>query len=181
MGGVLEMKITQISNSDYVRMIQTDSEDARERALTDFTQRAQITLMDNLAAPITAGEFVGTFAYTAQDGEVITASLIAGRSIEAQPEKTTIYDVFPFLTVFQNPLVQMLLIVLAILVLVLVLYSSARRRRKERRRRELYERRRREYLRQQRYGSSASGRISAQHTARKKPSSRLDDDLFGDF
>lgn len=188
-GGVLEMKITQISDSSYVRMIQTGSDEARERAMIDFAQRAQITLMDNLAAPITEGEFVGTFSYTAQDGQVITASLIAGRSIEAQPEKTTIYDVFPFLTAFQNPLVLMLLAVLVLLIVALLLYSGYKRRRRERRRQELYEQRRREYLRQQRANGSASRRSSSGTSRSRKPANsarpirkrNLDDDLFGGF
>lgn len=180
MGGVLEMKITQISDSAYVRMIQTGSDDARERALTDFAQRAQITLMDNLAAPITAGEFVGTFAYTTQDGEKITASLIAGRSIEAQPEQISVYDVFPFLKAFENPLVQMLLAVLVLLVVVLVIYSSVKRRRRERRRRELYERRRREYLRQQQL-AGARKNTSANNRRRTAPRRDIDEELFGKF
>ncbi len=182
MGGVLDMKIAQISNPDYERMIQNGSEEAREKAIVDFTQRAQISLMDNLTAPITEGEFVGTFAYTAQDGETITASLIAGRSIEAQPEKTTIYDVFPFLTAFQNPLVQMLLIVLILLLVVLILYSNAKRRRRERRRRELYEQRRREYMRRQRMQGTQTNR-RPQHRRSKRLSRQddIDEDLFGKF
>jgi len=179
MGGVLEMKITQVSDPSYVRMIQTGSDEARERALTDFAQRAQITLMDNLAAPITAGEFVGTFAYTTQDGQTITASLIAGRSIEAQPEKITVYDVFPFLRAFENPLVLLLLAVLILLIVVLVMYSSVKRRRRERRRRELYERRRREYMQRQR----ASGARRSPSGARNRNSSGrdIDEELFGKF
>jgi D-alanyl-D-alanine carboxypeptidase (penicillin-binding protein 5/6) len=178
-GGVLEMKLTQISDPEYVRMIQTGSEEARERAITDFAQRAQITLMDNLAAPITAGEFVGTFAYTTQDGETINATLIAGRSIEAQPEKITVYNVFPFLRAFENPLVLLLLAVLLLLIFVLVLYSAAKRRRRERRRRELYERRRREYMRRQRMNGNAA--YSRNNRRRSAADRELDEDLFGKF
>lgn len=198
MGGVLDMKITQVSNPEYERLIQTGSDVAMERALTDFAQRTQISLMDNLAAPITEGEFVGSFSYTAQDGELITASLIAGRSIEAQPERTTVYDVFPFLRAFQNPLVKMLVIVLLLLLFMMILYSNAKRRRRERRRREIYEQRRREYLRQQRnaeYGRTVSGSGRSMEAAPRKHSAssrtanvprktsnhKHDDDLFGNF
>lgn len=207
MGGVLQLKLTQVSNPEYERMVQTGNADALETAMADFTQRAQITLMDNLAAPITEGEFVGTFSYTARDGEVITASLIAGRSIEAQPEKTTIYDVFPFLKVFFNPLVQMLIVVLALLLAVVIIYANVRRRRRERRRRMLYEQRRREYLRKKRAEesarrpapSSSSARRSSDRrqrtdtrpsAARRRPDGRqqsssrrkdYDEDIFGGF
>lgn len=165
MGGVLEMKITQISNPEYERLVQTGSDAAMERALTDFTKRTQITLMDNLSAPITEGEFVGTFSYTTRDGELINASLIAGRSIEAQPEKTTIYDLFPFMRAFENPLVKLLVIVLVLLVIMLILYGNAKRRRRERRRREIYEQRRREYLRRQREGGSRNAASSYKNSS----------------
>ena len=159
-GGVLPLKITQVSDSSYQRMIQTDSDGAMTAALNDFTERAEIHLVDNLAAPISMGEIVGSFSYTTKDGQVITASLIAGRDIAAQPERMTIYDLFPFLHVFDNPLVTLLVIVLALLILSMALYFRARRRRIERRRQELYERRRREYMRHQR-GNNGSVRISS--------------------
>lgn len=148
-GGILDLKITQVSNPEYERMIHTSSDTAMAAALDDFIQRAEIRLVDNLAAPISLGEIVGTFSYTARDGEVITASLIAGRDIAAQPERLTIYDLFPFLHIFDNPLVSLLAIILVLLILMVILYNNAKRRRKERRRRELYEQRRREYLRRQ--------------------------------
>lgn len=172
-GGILQLKLAQVSNPDYERMVQTGNEQAKEEALVDFSKRAQITLVDNLAAPITEGEFVGSFSYTAQDGEVITASLIAGRSIEAQPERTTIFDLFPFLTPFTNPLVQLLAIVLILLLFSIILYSNAKRRREERRRREIYEQRRRQYERRR---NSASRKDT-----RHRSQSSYDDDIFGGF
>ena len=181
MGGLLEMKIAQVSDPSYERMIQTGSESAMEAAMNDFLSRAQITLMDNLAAPITEGEFVGTFAYTARDGSEITAALIAGRSIEAQPERITIYDVFPFLAVFTNPLVQLLILVLAVLAVVLIVYTNAKRRRRERRRRELYEQRRREYMRAQHAANVRTNRPSKKRPPQKRKPRSNDDDIFGNF
>ena len=175
-------------------MIQTGNDDAKEAALVDFVSRAQITLMDNLTAPITEGEFVGTFSYTAQDGEVINASLIAGRSIEAQPEKTTVYDVFPFLRIFENPLVRMLIVVLLLLIAVIAIYANVRRRRRERRRRQIYEQCRREYLRKQRAAEASGRRTTASNSRsrasdRRRPSEKRrtsarcsdEDDIFGGF
>lgn len=175
MGGVLQLKITQVSDSSYERMIHTGSDGAMAAALDDFVQRAEIHLVDNLVAPISMGEIVGSFSYTTQDGQIITASLIAGRDIAAQPEKTTIYDLLPFLHVFENPLVCMLLLVLILLILALVLYARARRRRIERRRRELYEQRRREYMRRQRESGTARPSTSARRSmgsTRRPPAKR---------
>lgn len=163
--GVLQLKITQVSDSSYQRMIQTDSDGAMAAALDDFVQRAEIHLVDNLAAPVSMGEIVGSFSYTTQDGQVITASLIAARDIAAQPERMTIYDLFPFLHAFDNPLVTLLAIVLLLLVLSVALYFRARRRRIERRRRELYEQRRREYMRRQHANGGAKGSASVRKTS----------------
>ena len=204
MGGVLQFKITNVSNPDYERMIQTGNEGAMQTALADFSERVEIDLVDDLTAPVSAGENVGTFRYTAQDGEVITASLIAGRDIAAQPERVTIDDVFPFIRIFDNLLVRMLVFVLLLLVIALALYSRAKRKRKERRRRELYERRKREYLQRQngagrthrtppsrtpstrrpQNARSASRSGQRPSTRRPEPSRQRrssDDDIFGDF
>jgi len=178
MAGVLQLDIAQVSNLAYERMVQTDNDSALSRALDDFVSRCEINITDNLAAPISTGEIIGNFSYVAQNGETITASLIAGRDVAAQPDSITIYDVFPFLRIFDNMLVRLLLIVLLLLVAALILYNRAKRRRIERRRRELYERRRREYQRRQREAAAkghatqsraSSGRASA---ARKPSSSR---------
>jgi len=196
MGGLLQLKLAQVSNVGYERMVYTNSDTAMDTALDDFVDRSQIMLVDNLTAPISAGEIVGSFSYTAQDGEVISATLIAGRDIAAQPERITLYDVFPFLRAFENPLVTLLLVVMILLVVVLLLYSNAKRRRRERRRREVYEQRRREYIRQQRESESyrrsrprysgerrrsTAPRRSAQSPQRSARRNHPDDDLFGNF
>lgn len=198
MNGVLQLNIAQVSNSEYERMVQKNSESALAAALDDFVSRCEINITDNLAAPISTGEIIGSFSYTAQDGEVITASLIAGRDVEAQPDPITLYDVFPFLRIFENTLVQLLILVLVLLILALILYNRAKRRRIERRRRELYERRRREYQRRQREAAARGQGVAPRRTsssahapqrtssqAHRKTSSsskrRSDDDLFGNF
>ena len=84
----------------------------------------------------------------------------------------TIYDIFPFLRVFSNPLVLLLIAILALLILSIALYSRARRRRIERRRRELYERR----LREQRYSqmtSQVARRASRPPQPVRRPSTRV--------
>ncbi len=150
MGGLLTLEITNISDSEYERMVRTGDEVGLDAALADFVARSSVVPVSDLAAPVVEGEIIGSFSYTALDGEEITATVIAGRSVEEQPEPTTVYDVFPFLRVFDSTLVKLLAIVLALLVLVLILRARAARRRRERRRQELYEQRRREYMQRRR-------------------------------
>lgn len=172
MAGVLALDIAQVSNLGYERMVQTDNESAMAKAMDDFVSRSEISITDNLAAPISTGEIIGSFAYTAQNGEVITASLIASRDVAVQPDPITIYDVFPFLHIFDNMLVRLLIIVLLLLVLALILHGRAKRRRIERRRRELYERRRREYQRRQREASAKSRNTSSRTTTSRQTAVR---------
>ena len=165
--GLLEMRITGVSDPSYARFVRTGDEAALSAALDDFVSRSSVGDLSNLTAPISTGEIVGSFAYTAQDGTQITATLIAGRDIAEQPDPTTIYDLFPFLRVFDNALVRILAVVLLLIVVLLVLRARAERRRRERRRRELYERRKREYLQRQRANSASRGAYS-----RRRPPAR---------
>ena len=178
--GVLPLKLAQISDSSYVRLIRNGEASSLDEALNDFAQRAQVTIDDTLAAPITEGKYVGTFSYTAQDGRVITASLIAGRSIEAQPEKLSASEVFPFLNVFSNPLFRVLLLVLLVLLIVIIVHRSVEQRRQDQRREELYRRRRHRYEEKQ---PSAQPRKKNHQAAKKKSRKRDDyeDDLFDGF
>ncbi len=186
--GLLELRITDVSDSSYARFVRTGDEDALSAALDDFVSRSAVSDLSNLVAPISMGEIVGNFTYTAQDGSQITATLIAGRDIAEQPEPTTIYDLFPFLHVFDNVLVRILLVVLALLIVVLILRARSERRRRERRRRELYERRRREYMQRQRsnpprrnsnsrgtYRSTSNGRRNARGNTRTRRRDDYDD------
>jgi len=150
MGDLLNLYITQVSDPGFERMCKTDNDGAMTAALQDFISRSELTIVDDLVAPIAEGEILGSYTYTSEYGEVITASLIAGRAIEAQPDPITLYDVFPFLRIFENRLVQLLILVLILLLIAVALHGRAKRRRLERRRRELYEHRRREYIRRQR-------------------------------
>lgn len=183
MGGLLNLKITQVSNPEYERMVKSDNDGAMTAALQDFISRSELTIVDNLVAPISVGEIIGNYTYTAQNGEVITASLIAGRDVEAQPDPITLYDVFPFLRVFENKIVRLLILVLVLLVIVIALHGRAKRSRIDRRRRELYERRKREYMRKQRQGYPSNTRPTyrgRQTAVRRQGASRRknDDDFF---
>ncbi len=167
-GGYLELDIAQISDSSYVRMVQSGNDDSLENAKQDFITRSTIALEDDLTAPISVGQIIGTFTYTTSSGQTITASVTAGRDVEARPERITLYDVFPFLRIFENTIVKILVIVLLLLVVAIILYEISRRRRLARRRRQLYERRRREYMRRQ----AAMKRGNQRPSSGNRPQSR---------
>lgn len=66
-------------------------------ALQDFQSKRQYALSADLTAPIAAGTIIGTVSYPNDDGTTATATLVASRSIEKQPEVMTIADFLPFL------------------------------------------------------------------------------------
>jgi len=194
-GGMLDMNIAQISDGDYSRMVQSGNSSAMDAAISDFVSRVQLEITDDLTAPISEGEILGNFSYIAQSGERITALLIASRSIEEEPDRFGLTDMFPFLTYLNNPLVKALMIVLAIIILLIILSGWMRRARRERRRREIYEARKKAYLKKQRM--EARMIENERRQMRTKPSTKVpvrrgrpqptrrrpadDDDLFGGF
>ena len=179
LGGILDLRIVNVSDPTYERLIPSGNPDAREQALNDFTLRSRISITDDLVAPITAGEVIGSFLYTAQDGQEITATLVSARSIEAEPEQDTILDVVipeSYPVQQKNSLKWLLLILVIILLILFVLiaaYASMKRRRREKRRRELFEQRRRAYYRQ---------KAAASSNTRKKTNRKAKDyDPYDDF
>ena len=186
-GGNLNLKIARVSNPDYTRMVQTGSEAAMEQAVADFVSRATLTITDDMVAPVSEGEIMGSFSYVDQTGQEVTALLIAARSIVEQPVRMTLADLFPALKLLKNPLVKLLLFVLALMLVLIIIAGLSSRARKARRRQEIYEERRQEYLRATNRAQASSRRTQAK--ARKKRGSkwskcalkRYDDEFFGDF
>ena len=146
-GGMLGLKIAQISDPDYTRMVENDNDQAMTAAIDDFVSRCEMTVTADMVAPISEGEIIGKLRYLDQSGKEITALLVAERSIAEQPQKLELTDIFPILTYFENPLVVLLAGVLILLLVLLLIAASIRATRKERRRKKLYEARRLEYMR----------------------------------
>lgn len=149
--GRLELEIAQISNTNYLRMIQRSSTTALADAVDDFIAHTNVAITHDLAAPISMGEIIGDFSYyDASTGSTVTAKLVAGRDVAQRTVLTTLTDIFPFLRIFSNRLFLILLGVLALLIVLIILLIASRRAARQRRRRRIYEQRRAEYLRRQR-------------------------------
>ena len=146
-GGMLGLKIAQISDPDYKRMVENDNAQAMEEAVKDFVSRCQMTVTANMVAPISEGEIMGRLRYVDQSGKEITALLVAERSVAEQPEQLQLTDIFPVLGYFRNPLVLLLTAVVLMLILALMIAASVIGARKDRRRKKIYEARRLEYMR----------------------------------
>lgn len=163
-GGMLNLKIAQISDPDYTRMVENDNEAAMDAAIKDFVSRCELTVTSDMVAPVSAGEIIGKLRYQDQSGKEITALLVADRDIAEQPPKATLTDFFPVLAYFENPLVVMLAAVLILLIILLLVAGAVRGARKERRRKKIYEARRLEYMRRM----SAQRRRDAERRRRRR-------------
>jgi len=145
--GLLNLKIAQISDPDYVRMVENDNQAAMEEAIKDFVSRCELTVTSDMVAPISQGEIIGRLKYLDQSGKEITALLVADRAIAEQPPRLTLTDIFPVLTYFENPLVVLLAAVLILLIILLVVAAVVRNARKDRMRKKIYDAKRLEYMR----------------------------------
>ncbi|MBP3409866.1 MAG: hypothetical protein J6M10_02615 [Clostridia bacterium] len=149
-GGRLDLEIAQISNTDYLRMIERENENALGAAVNDFISKAKVEVTHDLTAPISMGEIVGNFSYfDTATGNTVTAKLVAGRDVAERVERMSLTDFFPFLKIFGNSVFLVLLAVLALLIILIMLLIASRRAARQRRRRRIYEQRRAEYMRQQ--------------------------------
>ena len=163
--GMLGLKIAQISDPDYTRMVENDNEQAMAEAVDDFVSRCEMTVTSDMTAPISEGEIIGKLRYVDQSGKEIKALLVAERSIAEQPPKAELTDFFPVLKYFENPLVVLLAAVLILLIVLLLIAAAIRGSRKDRRRKKIYEARRLEYMR----------RMSARRRREAKRRERYDD------
>ena len=150
-GGRLDLEIAQISNTDYLRMVERDNPNALVNAVDDFISRTKVEITHDLTAPISMGEIIGDFSYyDATTGSTVTAKLVAGRDVAQMVVHESIFDFFPFLRIFGNKLFLALLAVLVLLVILIILLAASRRAARQRRRRKIYEQRRAEYMRRER-------------------------------
>jgi len=132
-GGELSLSIANVLGEFYAACLDGDT----TAALADFQQKRQYSISADLTAPVAAGTIIGTLSYPADDGSTVTATLVASRSIEAQPEVLTIADFLPFLEgVDLEAAAQVLKVGAAALAALLVLRSVVRARRNARRRKQ---------------------------------------------
>ena len=84
-GGTMMMRFGEINGGEITRKVQRNSERAMALALESVRAGMNVQWNRDLVAPVGAGEVMGQVSFTAPDGRQVSASLIATRSIEAQP------------------------------------------------------------------------------------------------
>ena len=170
-GGELELDIAQISNTDYIRMVERTNPNALNDAVNEFIAQCRVQITHNLTAPISVGEIMGDFSYTdPSTGVVTTAKLVASRDVAERIIPPTLLDYLPFLKIFQNRLFIALLVVIALLIFLLIVLNASRKAAKQRRRRQIYEQKKREYMRRQQM--QARGASPGRHAATASSSAR---------
>lgn len=137
-GGRLELSLTNVSGSWDPACIDGDY----SPAMIYMHNNTEFSVSTDLSAPIAAGTIVGTMRLTTPEGEQVTGTLVASRSVEEQPKAPSITDIFPFLEGIDlekaGGIVKIVLIVLAALIVLRVIVSAragAKRRRRRKKRR----------------------------------------------
>jgi len=171
--GRLDLILSQTSNDGYAVMTLKGS-DELAGYLDYFNANTEITpstdYLDKVEQrlPIEAGSIVGTFSTFTEQGETITGTLIASRTVELEPFKVSMWDYvterIPFLRQFEESRAWYILVSIVVLIILIIIVSTARARRRNRRRKRIYEQRRRAYDERMR----RQNQRSAQYRSTKK-------------
>ena len=162
-GDSMLLKYGSITGGDVQRMIQRNSEKAMQLAQEDIRKTLNVQWKRELVAPVTAGEVLGTVSFSAPDGTLVSADLIATRNVAARPEPTPTPEPTAApkqagrsgngetieIDVKEGPKVnprntgalRLLTIIIAVALLAIAILLVAARRREVRRRREMQRRR----------------------------------------
>lgn len=165
--GELTLSLAQISQSDYLQMVERNNTAALSVIANEFVENSTLEITHPLTAPITEGEVMGNFVYVnPQTHNMVTAVLVASRSVKERPVYMVITDVFPFLKVFGNKLFPVLVGFVVLLIVLIIALVASRRAAKQRRRKRILEQKRREYIRREQMKRRAAAQnrsASAQH------------------
>lgn len=164
--GRLDLILSQTSNDGYAVMMLKGS-DELSGYVEYFNDNTVITpsidFLDKVEQriDIEAGSIVGTFSTYAANGETITGTVIAARTVEMEPFKVSMWDYVaervPFLRQFEESRAWYILVSAVVLVILLIIVATARTRRRNRRRKRIYEQRRRAYNERMRRQNQRSG------------------------
>lgn len=152
--GRLSLILSKTSDDGYSLMSLIESDEA-DVNLQYFKDNTTITVTTDYLEKIEqreaieAGSIVGTLSFLTDTGETITGTLIAARTVELAPFKTSAWDYLtermPWIETLRDERVIYLVIGVIVLILFLILLSAIRSIRRNKRRKRIYEQRRRAY------------------------------------
>ena len=161
-GGALTLNLEDIDDGGASRMVIAGSEDSMKRAVRAVRKAVEVTWTRDLAAPVKAGETLGTLTCSLADGVAVTARLTAPRDVAVKVVATEVPATDPSAQPSFGPLTKglpewlpMALLAAAALLLALAVALIVHdRRRKARLRRRREARRRQAARRRQQRGAS---------------------------
>ncbi len=137
-GGLLSLRLAQLSNAEYSCLALPGNQTDMSRMLNNFVSRTTIEYTRDFEAPLMEGEILGNFTYLTEEGEEITGFLVAGRTVEREPEKLTLTALFPFLKNLEGENTRTWIIAILAVIALIVLVRVIRNTRRNRRRRRIY-------------------------------------------
>ena len=139
-GGQLTLSAAQVNGNWQNKMVYGD-EAALNQAVQEFRQSLSVTIQQDVMAPVTSGQTLGSISYSDPEGNAMTGVLVASRSVEAM----TFWYKLSHNTTFRV-CVALLAAIIVIFIVLRIRVTVVRNRR----RKQLMERKRRELERYQR-------------------------------
>lgn len=175
--GNLSLILSQTNNDGYTIMTLKDTNELAD-SVAYFNANTTVTLSTDYLnrletrETIEAGSIVGTLDYKTTDGDIITGTLIASRSVEFKPFEVNIWQYLteniPALRYVEDQRVIYGFIITVVLFIIIIIVATSRSRRRARRRKRIYEQRRRAYMQQQRQAAARAPQRPAQRRAPQK-------------
>lgn len=131
-GGMVRLKAVMNRTGSYEKTIHKGDAD---QLLSDFRSRVQIEYTRELTAPIENGTIMGNLTFTSEEGNVITAVLVADRSVTAAQPVSTPWDPIGWITALVPGWLLALIGVFFLFLIILMIARAVVAARKRRRRR----------------------------------------------
>ncbi len=123
--------------------------------LSDFRSRVSIKYTHNLKAPIEVGTLIGELTFTAEDGKVLTAILVADRSVAAAPKVRQSFSIGEWFNENVPVPVRIVLVLIVVFIVILIISRMVLAARERRRRRIARERARARRIARERAAAQA--------------------------
>lgn len=119
-GGMIQLKAVRNRSTTYEKTILRSNLD---ELAADFKSRVKIEYTCDLVAPIENGSIIGNLTFTPEEGEVITALLVADRSVAAAKNQAASFDPIGWV---QETIPSWVLIIIGVFLLFLVILIISR-------------------------------------------------------
>lgn len=142
------VELTVVPGGSITNYTITCLPDEFEASSKELMSRVSVQYSSNLVAPIREGDILGTIALSGDDGQTLSATVIASRDVAEIKPVSTLGEIVPWVDTMDMSLIWVLLALFAVMIILIMILRIQHSIRRRRRYREL---RRRQQMAYQRY------------------------------